>query len=176
MKTLPGQQAMADGLDVIPCRQITVRFWLATSKAVKGLLAGDVAAAAGDAAAHRPIYPPPENLLVTPMMIRLLLAICTALPLVACNATQSGGTSGAGAARSSAGSSSIPRGRTTITGNVERVWEDGFRLNTGGRSVNVDTWDVFGDGTRGRVSPGQRVSVTGELSGGEFDASAVNPL
>jgi hypothetical protein len=90
------------------------------------------------------------------MMIRLLLAICTALPLVACNATQSGGTSGAGAARSSAGSSSIPRGRTTITGNVERVWEDGFRLNTGGRSVNVDTWDVFGDGTRGRVSPGQR--------------------
>jgi hypothetical protein len=110
------------------------------------------------------------------MMIRLLLAICTALPLVACNATQSGGTSGAGAARSSAGSSSIPRGRTTITGNVERVWEDGFRLNTGGRSVNVDTWDVFGDGTRGRVSPGQRVSVTGELSGGEFDASAVNPL
>jgi hypothetical protein len=106
------------------------------------------------------------------MMIRLLLAICTALPLVACNATQSGGTSGAGAARSSAGSSSIPRGRTTITGNVE----DGFRLNTGGRSVNVDTWDVFGDGTRGRVSPGQRVSVTGELSGGEFDASAVNPL
>jgi len=35
---------------------------------------------------------------------------------------------------------------------------------------------VFGDNTRNRVSVGQRVSVSGEMSGGEFDAIAVNPL
>ncbi|WP_295884644.1 DUF5666 domain-containing protein [uncultured Thiohalocapsa sp.] len=67
-------------------------------------------------------------------------------------------------------------GRETLTGTIERVWEDGFRLNTGQRTVNVDSWDIFGDNTRSRVSAGQRVRVSGEMSGGEFDATAVNPL
>lgn len=67
-------------------------------------------------------------------------------------------------------------GRETLTGTIERVWEDGFRLNTGERTVNVDSWDIFGDNTRSRVSAGQRVRVSGEMSGGEFDATAVNPL
>jgi hypothetical protein len=111
------------------------------------------------------------------MFARLLLALCIALPLAACNATQSGGTTTKGSPQSGARTAGIPAsGRTTITGNVERVWEDGFRLNTGGRSVNVDTWDVFGDNTRARVSVGQRVSVTGEMSRGEFDAASVDTL
>ena len=59
------------------------------------------------------------------------------------------------------------------TGTVERVWEDGFRLNTGSRAFSVDTWDVFGDNTRRHVSVGDRVEVSGEFSGGEFDASSV---
>ncbi|MDJ0705009.1 MAG: hypothetical protein QNJ46_17135 [Leptolyngbyaceae cyanobacterium MO_188.B28] len=38
----------------------------------------------------------------------------------------------------------LPRPRrgyaqTTYTGTVERVWEDGFRLNTGDRSLRVDS-------------------------------------
>ncbi len=111
------------------------------------------------------------------MLPRLLTALCVALLLVACNATQSGSTAASSSPRSGAGTAGIPsRGRTTITGSVERVWEDGFRLNTGGRSVNVDTWDVFGDNTRAQVSAGQRVSVTGEMSGREFDAFSVTSL
>ena len=58
-------------------------------------------------------------------------------------------------------------------GTVERVWEDGFRLNTGSRAFDVDTWDVFGDKTRQHVSVGDRVQVSDEFSGGEFDASSV---
>ncbi len=105
---------------------------------------------------------------------RLLLALGIALPLVACNTTASGG---AGAPSSAARTAAIPSsGETTITGNVERVWEDGFRRNIGGRSVNVDTWDVFGDKTRSQVSAGARVSVTGEMSRGEFGAISVSPL
>lgn len=108
-------------------------------------------------------------------MFRYLLVLGSVLVLVACNATQSGGTS-AGATRQSAATTGNVRssGRTTLTGNVERVWEDGFRLNTGGGAVNVDTWDVFGDNTRSRVRVGERVSVSGEMSGGEFDAISVS--
>jgi len=110
-------------------------------------------------------------------MFRDLLVLGYVLVLVACNATQSGSTSVGATPQSAATTGNLrSSGRTTLTGTVERVWEDGFRLNTGGRAVTVDTWDVFGDNTRNRVSVGQRVSVSGEMSGGEFDAIAVNPL
>lgn len=58
-------------------------------------------------------------------------------------------------------------------GTVERVWADGFRLNTGSRAFDVDTWEVFGDNTRRHVSVGDRVEVSGEFSGREFDAYSV---
>jgi len=110
-------------------------------------------------------------------MFRYLLVLGYVLVLVACNATQSGSTSVGATPQSAATTGNLrSSGRTTLTGTVERVWEDGFRLNTGGRAVTVDTWDVFGDNTRSRVRVGERVSVSGEMSGGEFDAIAVNPL
>jgi hypothetical protein len=88
----------------------------------------------------------------------------------------SAATAGGGAASAGSRDAGTTSGRPTLTGTVERVWEDGFRLNTGARSVKVDTWDVFGDNTRSRVSVGQRVSVSGEMSGREFDALGVDPL
>ncbi len=66
--------------------------------------------------------------------------------------------------------------QATLKGTVERVWEDGFQLNTGERSVEVDSYDIFGDNTPSRLTAGQRVRVSGEMSGGEFDATAVEPL
>ncbi len=72
----------------------------------------------------------------------------------------------------SSGSSSVS---STQIGTVERVWEDGFSLNTGSRTLRVDSYDVFGDNTRQSVTQGSRVRVTGVFSGREFDASAVAP-
>jgi len=59
------------------------------------------------------------------------------------------------------------------TGIVERVWEDGFRLNTGNRTFNVDSWDVYGDNTAQRIQVGDRVTITGEFEEGEFDAFTI---
>ncbi|MGJ3245665.1 MAG: hypothetical protein ACFE0I_06260 [Elainellaceae cyanobacterium] len=59
---------------------------------------------------------------------------------------------------------------TAFTGTVERVWEDGLQLNTGNRTLRVDSWDVCGDFTANHVSVGDRLTVTGEFDGGEFDA------
>ncbi len=42
--------------------------------------------------------------------------------------------------------------------------------------MKVDSGDVFGDNIRGRVQVGEPVSVTAEMSGGEFDATAVNSV
>jgi len=61
-------------------------------------------------------------------------------------------------------------------GTVERAWADGFRLNTGSRAFDVDTWEVFGDNTRRYVSVGDRVEVSGEFSGTEFDAFSVTAI
>ncbi|MDJ0593371.1 MAG: hypothetical protein QNJ72_25860 [Pleurocapsa sp. MO_226.B13] len=61
----------------------------------------------------------------------------------------------------------------TFTGTVERVWEDGFRLNTGERTLRVDSWDVCGDNTASYLSADQQVNVSGEFSGLEFDAFSV---
>ena len=60
-----------------------------------------------------------------------------------------------------------------LTGTVDRVWEDGFSINTGDRTVRVDAWDVCGDNTQQNVSVGDELTVEGEFSGGEFDASAI---
>jgi hypothetical protein len=63
-----------------------------------------------------------------------------------------------------------------LTGTVERVWEDGFSINTGDRTVRVDAWGVCGDNTQQNVSVGDELTVGGEFSGGEFDASTItNP-
>ena len=61
----------------------------------------------------------------------------------------------------------------TFSGTVERVWEDGFRLNTGDRTFRVDSWDVCGDNTTSHLSADQQVNVLGEFSGLEFDAFSV---
>lgn len=64
-------------------------------------------------------------------------------------------------------------GNSTFTGNVERVWEDGFVLNTEQRRITVDSWDVCGDNTPRHVSVGDRLVVTGEFDLTEFDAFSI---
>ena len=68
----------------------------------------------------------------------------------------------------------ISYAQVTYTGTVERVWEDGFRLNTGDRTLRVDSWDVYGDNTSGHVAVGDRITVTGEFGGREFDAFSID--
>lgn len=63
----------------------------------------------------------------------------------------------------------------TYTGTIERVWEDGFQLNTGDRILRVDSWDVYGDNTASYVSVGDRITITGKFENGEFDAFTVRP-
>ncbi|MGC9504126.1 hypothetical protein [Baaleninema sp.] len=75
--------------------------------------------------------------------------------------------------RNSINSFQIADRNLTVTGTIERVWEDGFRLNTGDRNYHVDSWEVCGDNTASHLAPGDRVTVTGELEGGEFDAYAI---
>lgn len=73
-----------------------------------------------------------------------------------------------------AGAAQIQNG--ALTGTVERVWEDGFSLNTGDRTFRVDAWRVCGDNTQQNVSVNDELTVEGEFSGGEFDASIItNP-
>ncbi|TAE52784.1 MAG: hypothetical protein EAZ87_24575 [Nostocales cyanobacterium] len=62
------------------------------------------------------------------------------------------------------------RGDTrSLTGVVESVWEDGFRLRADNRSIITDTWDVCGDFTARHVRVGDRLTVVGEYEGREFD-------
>jgi len=61
----------------------------------------------------------------------------------------------------------------TYKGTVERVWEDGFRLNTGDRVLTIDAWDVYGDNTPQSITVGDQVTVTGELDGKQFDAFSI---
>jgi len=70
---------------------------------------------------------------------------------------------------------SLSHAQTTHTGTVERVWEDGLRLNTGDRTFRVDTWDIYGDNTVRYVSVGDSITITGEFDDGEFDAFTVQP-
>ena len=69
----------------------------------------------------------------------------------------------------------LSHAQTTYTGTVERVWEDGLRINTGDRTLRVDTWDVYGDNTASYVAVGDRITITGEFDDGEFDAFTVRP-
>jgi len=69
----------------------------------------------------------------------------------------------------------------THTGRVVRVWEDGFRLETSSRRLRVDSWDVCGDRTERHIATDDRITVTGEFEGREFDAFEIededgNPL
>lgn len=86
-------------------------------------------------------------------MKRQVLAITALLGLLAC------GTSAGVRAQDN-----------TFSGTVDRVWEDGFQLNTGDRAVRVDTWDLYNDGTAQHLSVGDAVTIMGEFEGGEFDA------
>lgn len=62
------------------------------------------------------------------------------------------------------------RGDTrSLTGIVESVWEDGFRLRVDNRSIITDTWGVCGDFTARHVRVGDRLTVVGEYEGREFD-------
>lgn len=69
--------------------------------------------------------------------------------------------------------SSVGYAQTTYTGTVERVWEDGFRLDTGDRTLRVDSWAVYGDNTPGNITVGDHIQVTGEFEGREFDAFSI---
>jgi hypothetical protein len=60
-----------------------------------------------------------------------------------------------------------------LTGVVERVWEDGFRLRVGDRSITTDTWAVCGDFTARHVQVGDRLTVMGEYEGREFDVFSI---
>ncbi|MBD2428456.1 hypothetical protein [Phormidium sp. FACHB-1136] len=69
-----------------------------------------------------------------------------------------------------------PRSATnSYSGIVERVWEDGFQLNAGNRTLRVDAWDVYGDNTASYISVGDRITITGEFENGEFDAFTIRP-
>ncbi|VEP14079.1 conserved exported hypothetical protein [Hyella patelloides LEGE 07179] len=63
---------------------------------------------------------------------------------------------------------------TTVTGAVEQVWEDGFRLNTGERTIRVDSWNVYGDNTPDNVAVGDRLTITREFDDGEFNADSIS--
>ncbi|MEM8605230.1 MAG: hypothetical protein AAGF24_15530 [Cyanobacteria bacterium P01_H01_bin.121] len=63
-----------------------------------------------------------------------------------------------------------------FSGKVQRVWEDGFRLNTGDRSITIDAYDLCGDYTAQYIAVGDRVTVTGEFSGREFDAFTIKDV
>ena len=61
----------------------------------------------------------------------------------------------------------------SLTGVVERVWEDGFRLRVGDRRITTDTWDICGDSTARHVRVGDRLTVVGDFEGGEFDVQSI---
>jgi len=63
---------------------------------------------------------------------------------------------------------------TAFSGTVGQVWEDGFLLNTGSRNITVDSYDLCGDFTARHVAAGDRLSVTGEFEGGEFDVFSIS--
>jgi hypothetical protein len=62
------------------------------------------------------------------------------------------------------------RQETAFNGTVQRVWEDGFRLESGDRTLTVDTWALCDDRTAQYLATGDAVSVIGEFDDGEFDA------
>ena len=67
----------------------------------------------------------------------------------------------------------VSQAHTTHTGTVERVWEDGFRLQTSGHTLWVDASGLRGENLPKNIAIGDRVSVTGRLGRIEFDASSI---
>lgn len=68
---------------------------------------------------------------------------------------------------------SVQAANETLTGTVERVWDDGFQLNSAGRQVLVDSYDLCGDNTHRHLNTGEQVTVSGEFEDGEFDAFTI---
>ena len=62
----------------------------------------------------------------------------------------------------------------SFTGRVEAVWEDGLRLDTGNRTIRVDSWAVYGDNTPQNVAVGDCITMTGEFAGRTFDAFSIS--
>ena len=62
---------------------------------------------------------------------------------------------------------------SSFSGTVTRVWEDGLRLDTGDRTLVVDTWALCGDATEGSVAEGDQLTLTGEFDGREFDVFSI---
>lgn len=60
-----------------------------------------------------------------------------------------------------------------IEGTVERVWEDGLRLQTQGDSVRVDTWAVCGDTTPLHIRAGDTLRIEGDQELTGLDAAAI---
>ncbi|MGK7933544.1 MAG: hypothetical protein AB4041_19210 [Microcystaceae cyanobacterium] len=61
----------------------------------------------------------------------------------------------------------------SFSGNVQQVWEDGFRLKTSERSITVDSWELCGDNTARYLKTGDQVTVAGRFERREFDASSI---
>ncbi|MDR9402480.1 MAG: hypothetical protein RI580_03475 [Halothece sp. Uz-M2-17] len=57
-----------------------------------------------------------------------------------------------------------------LSGQVQRVWEDGFQLVSNNRSVIVDSYDLCGDNTVFHIKENDQLTITGEFDDGEFDA------
>ena len=68
----------------------------------------------------------------------------------------------------------IGHAKITYTGTIERVWEDGFRLRTGDRTLWVDAGDLYGDNTPDKIAVGDQITVTGEFERIEFDAFSIS--
>lgn len=62
---------------------------------------------------------------------------------------------------------------SSLSGQVSRVWEDGFQLDTDDRSITVDAYDICGDNTARYIAVGDQVTITGEFEGREFDAFSI---
>ena len=70
----------------------------------------------------------------------------------------------------------VGHAKATYTGTIERVWEDGFRLRTGDRTLWVDAWDLYGDNTPGNITVGDQITVTGEFERIEFEAFSISDV
>ena len=62
---------------------------------------------------------------------------------------------------------------TTVSGRVQRVWEDGFQLSNEKRSIVVDADDLCRDHTNRHITVGENVTVVGEFDDGELDAFSI---
>ncbi len=64
--------------------------------------------------------------------------------------------------------------RRVLSGTVQQVWDDGFRLQTArNRRFIVDAYDICGDNVNRLLSVGEQVTVIGEFEGGKLDAFSI---